>query len=87
MDERLSRDVHGEYHKPQPYDAAMSGGSGAGLLVAIMVIGAIVLALYFLGSGGPSSVEGSAAPQVEPTAPAAQTDTSTGATAAGASGN
>ena len=31
VDERLSRDSHGDYASRHPYDSAMSGGSGAGL--------------------------------------------------------
>lgn len=92
VDERLTRDSHGEYSTRSSYDSAMSGGSGAGLLVAIMVIGAIVLALYFIGSGdGTAPAAGTdpaAAPAIESAAPAApEADAATGTGAETTTGN
>lgn len=59
VDERITRDGHGDYYSRTPFDDAAMGGSGASLLLAIMVIGAIVLGLFFLASGdGTTSTTG-----------------------------
>ncbi len=91
VDERLTRDSHGDYASRNTYDSAMSGGSGAGLLVAIMVIGAIVLALYFIGSGDGSApatgADPAAAPAIESTAPAAPEADAAAGTGAATTGN
>jgi hypothetical protein len=83
VDERITRDGHGDYYSRTPYDDAAMGGSGAGLLFAIMVIGAIVLGLFFLASGDGTTSTTGTEPAIAPadgnaaTAPAADSGTAT----------
>lgn len=64
MDDQYSRDSHGSYGSRAPMDYS-SGGSGAGILFAVIVLGAIVLGSFFIGSGGDPATDAVIAPAPE----------------------
>lgn len=63
----LHRDSHGSYGGRAPMD--YGAGTGAGMLFVVMLLGAIVLASFFLGNGGGPATGATPMP---PAAPAAQ---------------
>lgn len=73
MDEHFTRESHGSYGSRAPMDYDTGGGAGAGLLFAVIVLGAIVLGTFFIGSGGAPAPEAIPAPAdvgAPPAAPA-----------------
>jgi hypothetical protein len=70
MDDHLSRNSHGSYGGRAPLDYGVGGSGGTGLLIAVVVLGAIVVGSFFIGTGSGPSQDGGTVPAVETGAPA-----------------
>lgn len=62
MDEHLSRNSHGSYGGRAPLEYGAGGSGGTGLLIAVIVLGAIVLGSFFIGAGSEPEQDGGNVP-------------------------
>ena len=61
MDDRLTRESHGDYGSRPPLDYAGSGGTSIGVIFVILFLGAVVLGTTFIGAKPVSQSGGGAA--------------------------